>query len=145
MDRKKFIATCGMGCIGIIAGGMSLSSCRSVIYLQKYVASNQIRIGLAEFLIKGKSRKHRKYILVKPDALSHPMVVYRESEGKFRVLLLKCTHQGAKLNVHGDLISCPAHGSEFSNTGEVIKSPAFTPLKSFEYTVLQNELVIELS
>jgi len=145
MNRLEFVKTCGMGCLGMIVGGMALYNCTPVVYLQKSVANNQIKIGLSEFLIEGEIEKHRRYILIKPDTMSHPIVVYRKSENEFRTLLLKCTHQGTKLSVHGDLISCPAHGSEFSNTGEVISSPAPAPLKSFESIVIQNELVINLS
>jgi len=145
MERKEFIKTCGMGCLGLIAGGTILSSCSSLVYIQKTVTNDQVNIRLSEFLVEGEIEKYKRYILVKPDVLSHPIVVYRKSESEYRAILLKCTHQGTKLNVYGDLISCPAHGSEFSNTGEVISDPARRPLRSFASSVIQNELVINLN
>ena len=30
---------------------------------------------------------------------------------------MKCTHQGAELQASGDVLQCPAHGSEFNNQG----------------------------
>ena len=145
MKRHEFIKTCGLGCIGIIVGGMTLASCSPTVYLHKTVQNSQLKLTLSEFLVDETSNKYRRYVLVKPNTFDYPIVVYRKNEDEYRSFLLRCTHQGTELNVHGDLISCPAHGSEFSNTGEVISSPAPAPLKSFESVVIQNELVINLS
>ncbi len=145
MKRIEFIKTCGIGCLGVIVGGIMLSSCSPTVYLQKTVSNDQIRLSLSEFFIEGQTEKFKRYVLVKADSLHYPIVVYRKSDTEFHALLLRCTHKGTQLNVHGDLISCPAHGSEFSNKGEVISSPAPTPLKSFESMVIQDELVIKLS
>jgi len=144
MERNEFLRTCGLGCLGLMAGAPLLTSCSPTVYVQKLVINNQISVGLLEFLIEGETEKYHRYILVKSEQLDYPIVVYRKSEKHFTSLLLRCTHRGTELNVHGDLISCPAHGSEFSNIGEVISEPAPQPLKSFHSEVIQNELIIHL-
>lgn len=42
-------------------------------------------------------------------------------ENKYHALWTGCTHQGTELQVFGDRLQCPAHGSEFANTGAVLK------------------------
>ena len=57
---------------------------------------------------------------------------------------MKCAHQGAELQASGDVLQCPAHGSEFNNKGIVTNGPASTNLRTFTVTVTNNELFIDL-
>lgn len=145
MKRQQFIKTCGIGCLGLVVGTMSLESCSPTLYLQKTVENGQVRLALSEFQKDEEGEKFKRFVVVKPDSLDYPIVVYRYNETDYNALLLRCTHQGTELNVHGDLISCPAHGSEFSKTGQVINQPAPSPLRSFKSFIVGSELVINLS
>ena len=58
---------------------------------------------------------------------------------------MQCTHQGAELQVYGDRLQCPAHGSEFNSKGLVTNGPAMSPLKSFLVEVQNQSLKIKLS
>jgi Rieske Fe-S protein len=145
MKRQQFIKTCGVSCLGLVIGTLSFESCSPTLYVQKTVENGKLRLALSEFQKEEGGEKFKRYLIVKPDSLDYPIVVYRLNKNKYQSLLLRCTHQGTELNVHGDLISCPAHGSEFSKTGQVIKQPAPSPLKSFISSVVGSELVISLS
>jgi Rieske Fe-S protein len=57
---------------------------------------------------------------------------------------MQCTHQGAELQAFGDKLQCPAHGSEFSNRGQVESGPATAPLRTFPVSADNNELKISL-
>ena len=57
---------------------------------------------------------------------------------------MQCTHQGAELQVFGDKLQCPAHGSEFTNKGIVQSGPAETKLRSFPVIIEANQLKISL-
>ena len=49
-----------------------------------------------------------------------------------------CTHQGCLVSVVGaapQSLSCPCHGSTFSNTGAVTGGPARAPLQHFQVQV----------
>ena len=46
---------------------------------------------------------------------------------------IACTHLGCTLNVSGDTLVCPCHGSVFTLTGEVVKGPAPFNLKKLRY------------
>jgi Rieske Fe-S protein len=59
-------------------------------------------------------------------------------------MLMTCTHQGAQLQVFGDKLQCPAHGSEFSNRGVMENGPANTDLRKFPIVIENNTLKISL-
>jgi Rieske Fe-S protein len=57
---------------------------------------------------------------------------------------MRCTHQGTELQVYGDKLQCPAHGSEFGNKGELKNGPAATHLRSFPISIDNDQLKISL-
>jgi Rieske Fe-S protein len=59
-------------------------------------------------------------------------------------MLMVCTHQGAELQVFGDKLQCPAHGSEFSNRGVLENGPANRDLRKFPIVIENNTLKISL-
>lgn len=86
----------------------------------------------------------RTSILVTHPDLKYPVCVYRFSDTEYTALLMRCTHQGAELQVFGDRLECPAHGSQFSNTGKVQNGPADTNLRTFPVTINNDQLFISL-
>lgn len=57
---------------------------------------------------------------------------------------MQCTHQGAELQVFGDKLQCPAHGSEFSNKGSLENGPADRNLRNFPIIIDNGTLKISL-
>jgi Rieske Fe-S protein len=57
---------------------------------------------------------------------------------------MRCTHQGTELQVFGDKLQCPAHGSEFNNSGAVQNGPADIKLRTFPVTLDNHQLKISL-
>jgi len=57
---------------------------------------------------------------------------------------MRCTHQGAELQVFGDKFQCPAHGSEFNSNGGIQNGPADMKLRTFAITIENNQLKISL-
>ena len=67
------------------------------------------------------------------------------SVGKTEVLSAHCSHLGCLINqTNGDKLVCPCHGSEFATNGEVIKGPAYKPLKkvTFHFSEKKDLVVI---
>jgi Rieske Fe-S protein len=58
---------------------------------------------------------------------------------------MKCTHQGTELEVYGDRLQCPAHGSEFTKYGIVQNGPAEEHLRIFPVLVELNAVKINLA
>ena len=104
-----------------------------------------LAIKSGDFETKAGSEKHyKKYIVVNNDKLKFPICVYRLDAQNYSALWLQCSHQGAELQVFGDKLQCPAHGSEFNNKGSVTGGPANANLRRFPVTVENNQLKISL-
>lgn len=145
MERKEFIQHIGTSCLACLGVSFLFDSCVATHYVEGLESKNGLKIGKNEFLIESEKKRFRKYLIVKNKKLDYPIVVYRFSDNDYNALLLRCTHQGYELNVNGDLISCTAHGSEFTNKGVVTQGPAERNLKSFPVTIEQNFINIIIS
>jgi nitrite reductase/ring-hydroxylating ferredoxin subunit len=135
MNRKDFIKTCGLSCLAVTGVATLLESCTSNKYIQVPAENNLLKVAKTELQKDtDKPGKLLRHLLIKTDKLNFPVVLYRFSDTEYAALLLQCSHQSAELSVNGDLLTCPAHGSEFNNTGEVIQGPAEHALKRYRVT-----------
>ncbi|NDC42782.1 MAG: hypothetical protein EBZ77_14740 [Chitinophagia bacterium] len=145
MDRRNFIKTGCLACIGVATSGTLLQSCAGVKYATGKLNDNGMLIPLSEFDIKHKEEgKKRPYIIARHDELKYPICIYRLDNGSYSALLMSCSHQGAELQVSGERLTCPAHGSEFDNTGRAMQSPATSDLRTFPVTIQGDQLFIDL-
>lgn len=145
MDRKEFIKVCGGACLGLVGIALLNQSCTGTHYALSSVSGDKLSVIKSEFkIIKKNKPDYRKYIVVKNDKLDFPIIVYRKDENSYLAMLMKCTHQGIELNVNGDILTCSAHGSEFSNKGEVIQGPADQKLKIFPVSTDEQNIYIQL-
>lgn len=132
MDRRAFIRTCGYACIGGLGLAVTLQSCTGTKMIAGTLSGSALVVDRSAFeLEKNGEKTYRKYIVVHNDQLQAPICVYRFGENDYTALYMQCTHQGAELQVFGDKLQCPAHGSEFSNRGIVENGPATAPLRTF--------------
>lgn len=146
MDRRLFVkSTCSL-CLGGPLLTTILTSCGSTHYVNGTIEGNGISVPASEFSSTKdpKTPTFLPYIVVRNEKLEYPLCVYRFSENDYSALLMKCTHQGTELQVFGDQLHCPAHGSEFSNKGRVSQGPAETDLRTFRVSIMQEKLLIEL-
>jgi Rieske Fe-S protein len=134
MDRKEFIITCGLACLGGATLTALLESCAGANYFaQTSYANNQVIVPKSEFIRIAKEKTiQRKYVLVRHDKFDYPICIYKLDEENYSALLMRCTHNGCELQPHGDYLSCPCHGSEFNNKGAVQNPPAEHKLQTFE-------------
>ncbi len=142
MDRKEFIKACGFACIG---GGLLaslLQSCSPSKMISAEIDGHDMLIPIQDFESDG--TKDKKYIVAKNKRIQFPVCIYRFSETSYTALLMRCTHKNVELQVFGDKLICPAHGSEFTNSGIVTNGPAETNLRILPVTIDQNFLRISL-
>lgn len=146
MERRDFIKKCGVvgaSCLGL---SVVLNSCTSVRYITGVVENNKVKVGKSEFVIKKENKtSYRKYIIMRINSSAFPIAIYRYAESDYKAMSLRCPHQSYELNVSGDLISCSAHGSEFTNKGEVALGPADQPLDSFPINMDTNNIYLSLA
>ena len=74
----------------------------------------------------------------------YDIAVHKEEDQAYTAILMKCTHMDNQLNITGDGFRCSLHGSEFGKQGEVIKGPAERALKTYETTIVNENLVIKI-
>ena len=142
MNRKKFISTCSKGSLILLGGGMTLlHSCIGTQYITGQLEGSNLIVPLAAFQTEKDGKiNYKKYVIAQHESLQYPICIYRDTSTDYRALLMKCTHQGAELQVFGDRLQCPAHGSEFTKDGAVQNGPADTSLRSFP-VVIENEIL----
>jgi len=145
MNRKEFVKRCGVGCLGLVVAPAILQGCAGTKYITAPIEGTDMVIPLSAFeIIKDETVKYRKYIVAQNDTLQFPVCVYRITNETYHALWMKCTHQGTELHVFGDKLQCPAHGSEFTNTGAVQNGPAAEHLRTFAVALTDNALKINL-
>ena len=145
MDRKDFIKSCGFACLGGATMVTILQSCAATKMTGAKITGDDLIVPLTNFETKAGNEKHyKKYVVVQNDLLQYPICVYRINENEYTALWMRCSHQGAELQVFGDKLQCPAHGSEFDNKGGVQNGPADTKLRTFAVVIENNQLKISL-
>ena len=145
MDRIKFIKTCGLACLSI-TGMTYVSACTQSSMINAKISGSDIVFPLSDFeTIKKNVKQYKKYLIIHNEKLKYPICVFRSEKNEYTALLMQCTHQGAELQVFGDKLQCPAHGSEFDNKGIVQSSPANKDLRTFPIKIDNNNIKISLA
>lgn len=145
MDRIKFIKSCSFACIGSAVFTTLLQGCAVTKIMNGQIEGDDLIIPLSDFETKAGNEKYfKKYIILQNDILQYPICVYRINENEYNALWMQCTHQGAELQVFGDKLQCPAHGSEFTNKGTVQGGPAEKTLRTFPIIIEATQLKISL-
>lgn len=145
MERKDFLKTCGFACLGGIGISALLESCGTLQVLTGELAGSDLIVPITDFEIKKANKKEfKRYVIINNDLLKYPICVYRFDAQTYSALWMQCTHQGTELQVFGDKLQCPAHGSEFNNKGIMQNGPADTDLRTFPITIEQDNLKISL-
>lgn len=70
-------------------------------------------------------------------------------DGKVSCLDGRCSHAGAPLaegTLDGEILTCPWHYSQFNITnGQVLKGPAYKPLKVYKVQERENSIYVDLT
>ncbi|MBK8227451.1 MAG: Rieske (2Fe-2S) protein [Flavobacteriales bacterium] len=142
MDRRNFIQNACLACLSATAMPALLASCTSTRYVTATIEGDDLVLPFSAFL--DKNGKARPYLIVTQDQLKHPIAVFHAPEGYYHSVLMRCTHRGADLQVVGERLECPAHGSVFESGGAVIEGPASIPLRKFPTVELDGLVRISL-
>jgi Rieske Fe-S protein len=145
MDRKDFLKNCAVTCLGGFGMTMLAQGCGMAKLLTGKITGDDLVINVSDFEIKkGQEVQFRKYVIVQNEQLQYPICVYRMNADEYSALWMRCTHQGTELQVFGERLQCPAHGSEFNNNGLVQNGPAAEKLRTFPITLEERQLKISL-
>lgn len=146
MKRKTFVKNmCMMALGGSVASGI-LSACSTMARITGNGVEGELKAdGLHLPLSAFHQSNKLQYVIVHHENLKFPVCVYKYPNEDYEALWMECTHQGAELQVFGNKLECPAHGSEFNQKGEVESGPADTNLKTFKTRISGKHLVIQLT
>jgi Rieske Fe-S protein len=145
MNRKEFVVRCA-SCLGLGSVALLMSDCAGTKYFPAPIEGSDLVVPVTAFTEERDGKiAMRKFVIAHNDKLEYPICLYRFSESEYAALLMRCTHQGTELQVFGDRLQCPAHGSEFSNRGRVQNGPADTSLRTFPVNVEGQQIKVDLS
>jgi cytochrome b6-f complex iron-sulfur subunit len=122
---------CGVGITTLF------ESCVSVAQIQVPIIDNSLKLDASVF-------QDKDYVVIKNDRFPAPIYIHKEN-GSYKASLMLCTHRNCELNVTGSFLSCPCHGSEFSNKGKVLTGPADKDLQRFKLRVEGSTIIIDLT
>ena len=131
MNQREFAGALACG------AGLSLTGCIGFHYVNTTVSGNRLIVRMSEL---GSSR----FALVDAPGLQLPLYLYRLDDGGFSAVSTRCMHRGCQVEPAAEHLVCPCHGSEYSNTGEVLKGPTQRPLRRIPVTVVGESIVIEI-
>ena len=131
--KKSSIVTAGTCCLGV---GSLLSSCTKAVYAPATVAKNEVFLDRSQL-------DNNSFVIVKNDQLEGPIYV-RKNGNDYIAFSMICTHRGCIVDPAGDILVCPCHGAEFSNTGKVLSPPAPKNLPSYKVKIDGDQLIITL-
>ena len=139
MQRREFLRTTCSFCLAASAGVLvtSLDSCAVPPMLDAAVADNTITIPHSAF-------DHSDVQIVRPGGLLFDIALHRDADGRFRALVLQCTHASTQLTPTGDGYTCPAHGSTFDVEGRVTRGPAQFQLRELPTEQSGDAIVVRL-
>lgn len=143
MDRRDFIKDSCISCISAGAFSALINACSPTHYITGKLNKDGLIVDKDEFRT-GNKGSYNSFIVIRNDSLLFPICVFRFSAQDYSALWLKCAHQGAEVNVTGDSLQCPAHGSQYDNRGNVTHGPAASNLRTFPVVVRKNEIFIDL-
>jgi len=140
INRRDFITR------SVIAGGKlcglamiasALQSCTNVKYLQGAENNGRIAVRKADM-------GEDKFVVVRSEKTQAPIYLTKAGNNAYTALLMLCTHKQCELRPTGTFLTCPCHGSEFSNTGQVLKEPADKDLVNYNVTSDETSIYIHL-
>ncbi|MEO7175563.1 MAG: Rieske (2Fe-2S) protein [Saprospiraceae bacterium] len=136
---------CSKACVGGLLLNGILSGCGTMTSVPAQISGDNLVVALSEFVISNaEGNSFKSQLVVHPKQLSYPIAIFRFSALEYVALWMRCSHQGAELEVFGDKLQCPAHGSEFDKRGVAESGPAIESLRRFPVTITDTELFISL-
>ena len=135
LDRREFVVSCAVLSAAFLAG------CASMVTHPVPVASGKIQVSPTQY---PELAKPNGAIKLQPAGMEDP--IYLLANGSdFVAVSPICTHRGCTVDVHGERLVCPCHGSTYNRSGEVLKGPAQRALTRYAITRRADTLVIHVT
>jgi Rieske Fe-S protein len=122
-------------------GAAALPACASVAVMPVAAEGGAIRLRLRDH---ARLAEPGGYLKLQPDTQPTPVYILAVDDG-FVALSPICMHLGCTVNIEGQRLVCPCHGSMYDRRGGVLRGPTQRPLASYPTALTADgELVIRL-
>ena len=135
MERREFLKSSVAVCFAM--GVFSLEGCVNYKSVSAEEESGKLKVKKSDFV-------NEKFVLINSVKASAPIYLSKQEDNSYIALLMLCTHKSCEVKPQGNVLVCPCHGSEFSNSGKVLKEPADKDLAQFKTTADENYIYIQL-
>jgi cytochrome b6-f complex iron-sulfur subunit len=138
VNRRGFLRQVGGASAGLACGALGLGATGCIGF--HYVTATPARDGV---VVRKRDLGDLRFALVEAPDGRHPIYLYRMDGGGFSAVSTRCTHRGCPVEPVAGHLVCPCHGSEYTNTGDVVHGPAEHPLTRFAVRETDDALVID--
>jgi Rieske Fe-S protein len=133
-DRRDFVR------LGTAALAAALTQgCASLMTRRVPVADGRVRLDLRQY---PELTEPGGTLRLLPDGWADPLYVLSLTPGRFVALSPICTHLGCTVEMSGQRLICPCHGSTYDREGKVLQGPAERPLRQFPSRVMPDGLLV---
>jgi Rieske Fe-S protein len=113
--------------VAAAAAGALAPGCASVVATRVRPVNGRILLNPAEHPgLAGAGG----FVRLQPEGFSAQVYLVSTGDG-YTALSPVCTHLGCTVEIHGQRLECPCHGSTYDRSGSVLRGPAERPLQSF--------------
>jgi Rieske Fe-S protein len=135
LDRREFLCAAGL------ALAACLPACASVLAIPVFPENGRI---VLRFLQHPALLERGGHLRLRPEGTTEPIYVLALDDGEYTALSPICTHQGCTVDISGDRLICPCHGSTYDRRGVVLRGPAPQALRRYPVMRTEDALIIEL-
>ena len=128
-SRRHFLGACAsaVGSLRVVSicAPVVLGACASVVTRPVTPINGRITLELTRY---PELTKPGGSLKVMPDGAANPVYVLALGDGSYAALSPICTHLGCTVDIQGQRLVCPCHGSTYDRAGKVLQGPAERPL-----------------
>ena len=134
MDRREFVCACTLGAVAVALGG-----CASLVTRAVTPVDGRLELALAQF---PELTEREGSLRVMPVGHREPVYILAHDDGSFSAVSPICTHLGCTVDIQGEHLVCPCHGSTYDRRGTVLQGPAQQSLARYGTSVSADGVLI---
>jgi cytochrome b6-f complex iron-sulfur subunit len=127
MDRREFVGACASACACVVLG-LAAGGCASLVARPVTPVDGRVELALVHY---PELTEPGGSIRLLPEGREEPVYVLAQPGGGFAALSPICTHLGCTVEIEGERLVCPCHGSTYDREGAVLQGPAERPLARY--------------
>ena len=137
-ERRDLLIRC-MGACALAVAAPVLGACASLATMSIRPINGRLELSLAQHPQLSQAGGSLRVL---PDGHRDPVYVLAHPDGSFTALSPICTHKGCTVDVQGERLVCPCHGSTYDRNGRVLRGPAERALARYDVQITSERLLI---